>query len=69
MASVIYQIDRERAKIGVSPQTLAYIDALEQIAEAGYDPWTKLGQAQEKRCADDFYDALAQVDFMHDESE
>ncbi len=69
MASVFYKIDRERAKIGVSSQTLAYIETLEKIANDSYDLWIQLGQAKEKLCADDLYDALAQVDFMQDESE
>ena len=69
MTDILYKIERERAKIGVSLQTLTYIEVLEEIAEAGYDLWIKLGQAQEKRCADDLYDALAKVDFLHDEIE
>jgi hypothetical protein len=66
---VFEQIDRERAKIGVSPQTLAYIETLEAIAEAGFCLWIQLGQAKEKHCANDLYDELAKVDFMHEEDE
>ena len=68
MENVISRRDRERAKIGVSAQTLTYIEALEKIASDAFDLWIQLGQEKEKRCADDLYDALAQVDFMHDES-
>jgi hypothetical protein len=69
MEGVFYKIDRERAKIGLSPQSLAYIEALEKIANDAYDLWIQLGSPKAKMCADDLYDALAQVDFMQDESE
>jgi hypothetical protein len=67
--TILYEIDRERAKVGLSPDQLAYVEALEKIANDAYDLWIKLGQANERRCADDLYDSLAQVDFMHDEDE
>ena len=66
---IFYRLDRERAKIGVSPQTLTYIETLEAIAEAGFCLWIQLGQPKEENCASDLYDELAKVDFMHEEDE
>jgi hypothetical protein len=59
------EVDRERAKIGLSPEQLRYIQALENIANDAYDLWVQLGQDKEKLCAADLYDSLSLVDFMH----
>lgn len=67
--TTFYQSNRERAKEGVSPETLAYIEVLERIAENGYKLWTQLGKLGEEEASNILLDALAGVDFMHGEEE
>jgi hypothetical protein len=61
------QLEREKAKTGVTPETLAYIEALENVAKHAYDLWATRGMVEEAECADNLYDSLVCVDFMQAE--
>lgn len=67
LKNIFTQTERAKAKALAPNDTQAYIEALEKIAEEAYNLWIQMGQPMEKMCASDLYDALAVVDFLHDE--
>jgi hypothetical protein len=70
---ILYKAERDTAKAAISSMNdgnaMDYLEALEKIAEAGYNLWVQMGQPRQKEMEGDLYDALAVVDFMHDEIE
>lgn len=61
------ELDRERAKIGLNPDQLAYVEALEKVAHDAFDLWMFRGLSAEQKGADDLYDSLSVVNFMQDD--
>jgi len=65
---VFYQADRDRIKSRsmLPSDTLAYIEALEQIARAAFAYWTNSSRRNDLQVSydNDLYDALARVNFL-----
>jgi len=73
MDKIFYQTYRDRAKVAIShlgdENALAYLEALERVAESAMDLWIQLGKSRQKEMEGYLFDALEAVDFMGDEED